>query len=299
MIQRKNGRPIPAPNPPARKTPTAPPVYRPGPTPLVLQTKKSRQAQPANAKSLGHPTPPQSLARANARPTHVPPNNRPAPIAKVLQRKTSPAQPAVHGRIPQQRSFLNNRIIQRAVDPLDQAKQAAAHFGSAYAGDDPDTDFGNWYEQGGYPLHGYGVVSEEFYFPIKIKNLDLQLVPISQTLQAIPNKKVPGGIRRETKATLELLVNNYNVQIPKEVGDIFPQYGIRPDQRKHYLRIKTALVALGRYVAELHTAQDPMAKHEAMMLKHVKFVDNVLEAFSGRLCHNDCSKGLLATLQLL
>lgn len=336
MIQRKNGRPISAlnQNPAARRVPTAPPVYRPGPTPHVLQTKKSAQAR-ANAKPLAYSTPPgvqrqqqqkslqlkknevrtetinstRPVCLVSGRPTPASSNNRPALIPKVLQRKNRLEQAAANGRVQHQQSSLNNRIIQRAVavpgpvNPLDQAKQAAAHFASTYSGNDADTDFTNWYEQRGYwntlPQQAYGVVAEEFHFPIKIRNLDLQLVPLSQALQAIPKKKLPGGISRETKAQLELLVNNYNVKIPSEVGDIFPQYGIRPDQRKHYLRIKTALATLCRFVAALHSSQDPARQHEAMMLKHVGFVDKLLQALSGQLCHNDYSTGLLSTLQTL
>ena len=340
MIQRKNGRPISAPNenPATRRVPTAPPVYRPGPIPHVLQTKKSAQG-PAHAKPLAYSTPPgvrrqqeqkslqlkknevrtetvnstRSAGRlvcpVSGQPTPASSNNHSGSIPKVLQRKNRFEPTAPHGRVQHQQSSLNNRIIQRAVavpgavNVLDQAKQAAALFASTYSGDDADTDFTNWYEQGGYwntlPQQEYGVVAEEFHFPIKIRNLDLQLVPLSQALQAIPKKKLPGGISRATKQQLELLVNNYNVKIPPEVGDIFPQYGIRPDQRKHYLKIKTALAALCRYVAGLHSSQDPQQQYEAMMLRHEGFVDKLVQALSGQLCHNDYSKGLLSTLQTL
>lgn len=67
--------------PQPKPSPTAPPVYRPQPTPMVLQ-RKTVQGQPKSRSLKTNPSPPKAPAIY-----------RPQPLPKVLQRRSAPVQP--------------------------------------------------------------------------------------------------------------------------------------------------------------------------------------------------------------
>lgn len=73
----------------AKKTPTAPPAYRPQPAPKVLQRKPATNQQAA-AKQPPPPT-------KSGRPPSAPPVYRPQPVPKVLQAKPAFTQPPPKG----------------------------------------------------------------------------------------------------------------------------------------------------------------------------------------------------------
>ncbi len=110
---------------PGIKTPIAPPVYRPQPTPKVLQLKKAPTATTAaTAAARKPPVPPPAyrpqptpkvLQRKTAAP---PPAYRPAPTPKVLQKKTD--RTAIQANVAPARVLPGNSgVIQPMIAILD------------------------------------------------------------------------------------------------------------------------------------------------------------------------------------
>lgn len=85
-VQRKPSQARPATTPPRANTPAAPPVYRPQPTPAVLQRKEPAGRPQVRATQ----TPPHAASNVTRRPA-APPVYRPQSAPKVLQAK--PALP--------------------------------------------------------------------------------------------------------------------------------------------------------------------------------------------------------------
>jgi len=109
---------------PAPKRIAAPPVYRPSPTPLVLQAKSARSGglQPATS--------------SNTKKTPVaPPVYHPQPVTKVMQakistiqRRSAPGIKVVNTRapLPVNQKWPNSRTIQRAEEEVPVEAQVAA-----------------------------------------------------------------------------------------------------------------------------------------------------------------------------
>ncbi len=99
----------------AVQKPIAPPVYRPQPTPAVLQRKLS----PA-------PPPPSSMAKST--PT-APPVYSPQPVPRVLQRKQAGVQPSVKGvrpRPPAAPAALRSTSAAKCLQPKMNAREHLA-----------------------------------------------------------------------------------------------------------------------------------------------------------------------------
>ena len=103
-----------------KKTPVAPPVYRPQPVPKVLQTKKANGPQP-NSPSVGrlNGVQQQSAAQTIRKPISVP-VYRPQPVPKVLQtKKSNSVHPHLtpHAPVVGKRVIAGANAIQRSTSP--------------------------------------------------------------------------------------------------------------------------------------------------------------------------------------